>query len=120
MSPPGAASSRVPPKSFRPEPGTLAIHSLGKPLNTGKTGLVVGLPARERSAAGGLHPTPRPGYGVGMDKQQPERDDVALTRNEPESDPLGEVYSEMVTPDIAKMNEHAERLAKEAAPEPDL
>ncbi|WP_288026694.1 hypothetical protein [Arthrobacter sp.] len=55
-----------------------------------------------------------------MDKQQPERDDVALTRNESKPDTLGEVYSEMVTPDIAEMNEHAERLAKEAAPDPDL
>ncbi|WP_425864581.1 hypothetical protein [Arthrobacter sp. TWP1-1] len=40
--------------------------------------------------------------------------------NEPASpDPLAEVYSEMISPDIEEINEHAAALSEEAEIEPD-
>lgn len=59
-----------------------------------------------------MHPGRKPGYPDSMSKH-PDRDDADLTHDTPDADPLAEVYSEMVTPDIAEMNEHAERLAGE-------
>ncbi|NVM93742.1 hypothetical protein [Arthrobacter wenxiniae] len=49
--------------------------------------------------------------------KHPDRDNADLTHDIPDADPLAEVYSEMVTPDIAEMNEHAERLAGEKDPD---
>ncbi len=51
--------------------------------------------------------------------KHPGRDDADLTHNKPDLDPLGEIYSEMVTPDIEEINEHAERLAEDSTTEPD-
>lgn len=49
----------------------------------------------------------------------PGRGDEEFTHNQPDLDPLGEIYSEMVTPDIEEINEHAEHLTQETDTEPD-
>lgn len=46
-------------------------------------------------------------------------DDKDLINEPASSDPLAEVYSEMVSPDIEEINEHAAALAKEDEIEPD-
>lgn len=51
--------------------------------------------------------------------KNPDFDDKDLIHDRPSPDHLAEVYSEMVTPDIEEINEHAEELAKEAQIEPD-
>ncbi len=51
--------------------------------------------------------------------RKPDRGDDAFTHNEPDVDPLGAIYSEMVTPDIEEMTEHAERVAEEKETERD-
>lgn len=57
-------------------------------------------------------------YGVDMSKN-PDYDDKDLIQESPTRDHLAEVYSEMVTPDIDEMNDHAAALEKEAETEPD-
>lgn len=49
----------------------------------------------------------------------PDYDDKDLIHEPAEHDPLAEVYSEMVTPDIEEINEHAATLAAEDETEPD-
>ncbi|WP_181036001.1 MULTISPECIES: hypothetical protein [unclassified Arthrobacter] len=51
--------------------------------------------------------------------KNPDFDEKDLVRESTDHDPLAEVYSGMVSPDIAEINEHAEELAKEAQIEPD-
>lgn len=58
-----------------------------------------------------------PDYGVDMSKH-PDRD-ADITHNRAERDPLAEVYSELASPDIAEMNEHAAALEKASEPEPE-
>ncbi|PYI39261.1 hypothetical protein CVS30_04645 [Arthrobacter psychrolactophilus] len=62
-------------------------------------------------------PTGR-GYCVNMSKNS-DYDDKDLINEPSSSDPLAEVYSEMVSPDIEEINEHATALEKEAEIEPD-
>lgn len=57
-------------------------------------------------------------YGVSMSKN-PDYDDKDLIHEHHASDHLAEVYSEMVTPDIAEMNDHALALERETEIEPD-
>lgn len=52
-------------------------------------------------------------------RKNPDYDDRDLIHEQPSSDPLAEVYSELVTPDIDEMNDHAARLAEEDETEPD-
>ena len=58
------------------------------------------------------------GYGECMSRK-PALGDEAFTHNEPDVDPLGAIYSEMVTPDIAEMTEHAEQVAQAKETEPE-
>ncbi len=58
------------------------------------------------------------GYGVGMSKNA-DHDDNDLIHEHHAPDHLAQVYSEMVTPDIAEMNDHAETLAAADETEPD-
>lgn len=51
--------------------------------------------------------------------KNPDYDDKDLIQVKPEQDHLAEVYSEMVTPDIEEINEHAATLEEEAQTEPD-
>jgi hypothetical protein len=51
--------------------------------------------------------------------KNPDYDDKDLTSERPASDPLGEIYSGLVTPDIEEINEHAATLAQESEVEPD-
>ncbi|MFQ4147662.1 hypothetical protein AAGW05_03025 [Arthrobacter sp. LAPM80] len=51
--------------------------------------------------------------------KHPEFDDDDLIHEPSRRDPLAEVYSEMVTPDIEEINEHAKTLAQESESEPD-
>lgn len=46
-------------------------------------------------------------------------DDKDLINEHPAPDPLAEVYTEMISPDIEEINEHAAALAEEAETEPD-
>ena len=43
----------------------------------------------------------------------PDRGDAEFTHNQPDVDPLGAIYSALVTPDIEEIDEHAERLAED-------
>lgn len=52
-------------------------------------------------------------------KNNPDYDDKDLVHEQRDLDPLGEIYSELVTPDIEEMNEHAATLAQESETEPD-
>lgn len=45
--------------------------------------------------------------------------DSDLTHEPPVNDPLAEVYTELVTPDIENINEHAAVLEEEGKAEPD-
>lgn len=49
----------------------------------------------------------------------PDFDDKDLAHDPAAKDPLAEVYTEMVSPDIAEINEHAKELAQDAQSEPD-
>ncbi|WP_160318857.1 hypothetical protein [Arthrobacter sp. ERGS1:01] len=49
--------------------------------------------------------------------KHPDRDEAGLTHDAAASDPLAEVYTEMVSPDIAEINDHAAALAEEADPD---
>lgn len=51
--------------------------------------------------------------------KNPDYDDKDLINEHAERDPLAEVYSEMVTPDIEEINEHAATLAAEDETESD-
>ncbi|MFB9166557.1 MULTISPECIES: hypothetical protein [Arthrobacter] len=51
--------------------------------------------------------------------KHPDFDDSELIHEPTTPDRLAEVYSEMVTPDIAEMNDHAATLEEEAKREPD-
>ncbi|MDD0857005.1 hypothetical protein NHF46_02700 [Arthrobacter alpinus] len=51
--------------------------------------------------------------------KNPDFDEKDLAHESSAKDPLAEVYTEMISPDIAEINEHAEELAKEAQIEPD-
>ncbi|MEO8222881.1 MAG: hypothetical protein ABI563_19115 [Specibacter sp.] len=51
--------------------------------------------------------------------KNPDYDDQDLIHDHHAADPLAQVYTEMVTPDIEEMNEHAAALAEEAETEPD-
>ncbi|AIY03421.1 hypothetical protein ART_3822 [Arthrobacter sp. PAMC 25486] len=51
--------------------------------------------------------------------KNPDYDDKDLIHESPSRDHLAEVYSEMVTPDIAEINEHASALEQESETEPD-
>lgn len=57
-------------------------------------------------------------YGVVMSKN-PDYDDKDLIHDHGSVDPLAQIYTELVTPDIEEMNEHADALAEEAETEPD-
>jgi hypothetical protein len=46
-------------------------------------------------------------------------DDKDLINEPASADPLAEVYSEMISPDIEEINEHAAALSEEAKIEPD-
>ncbi|SEE70536.1 hypothetical protein SAMN04489740_2250 [Arthrobacter alpinus] len=61
---------------------------------------------------------PRRGYCVNMSKNS-DYDDKDLINEPSSADPLAEVYSEMVSPDIEEINEHAAALEEEAEIEPD-
>jgi len=50
--------------------------------------------------------------------KHPERDG-SLIHDPAPRDHLAEVYSELVSPDIAEMNEHAATLEAEGEPEPE-
>lgn len=50
---------------------------------------------------------------------EPDFDDQDLIHEKLGNDHLAEVYSEMVTPDIEEINEHAAALEKESRTEPD-
>lgn len=50
--------------------------------------------------------------------KNPDRD-ADLIHDPAARDPLAEVYSELVSPDIAEMNEHAATLDEESETEPD-
>lgn len=49
----------------------------------------------------------------------PGPDEEDFIHNDAQPDGLGEIFSEMVSPDIAEMNEHAEKLEAESEIEPD-
>lgn len=51
--------------------------------------------------------------------KNPDYDDKDLIHESPSRDHLAEVYSEMVTPDIAEINENASALEQESETEPD-
>lgn len=51
--------------------------------------------------------------------KNPDFDDKDLIHDRPSPDHLAEVYSEMVTPDIEEINEHAKTLANEGETEPE-
>ncbi|MEV8181835.1 hypothetical protein [Specibacter sp. NPDC078692] len=51
--------------------------------------------------------------------ENPDYDDKDLINESPSHDHLAEVYSEMVTPDIEEINEHAAALAQESEREAD-
>lgn len=57
-------------------------------------------------------------YGREMSKN-PDFDDKDLIHEHHAPDPLAQVYSEMVTPDIEEINEHAASLAEAAETETD-
>ncbi|WP_154605071.1 hypothetical protein [Arthrobacter sp. AQ5-05] len=50
--------------------------------------------------------------------KHPDRD-TDITHDPVEPDPLAEVYSELASPDITEMNEHAAALEKASEPEPE-
>lgn len=52
-------------------------------------------------------------------RNNPDYDDRDLVHEPRGLDPLGEIYSELVTPDIEEINEHAAALAEESETEPD-
>jgi len=49
--------------------------------------------------------------------KHPDRDEAGLIHEATDRDPLAEVYTEMVSPDIAEINDHAATLAEEADPD---
>ncbi|MBP2411798.1 hypothetical protein JOF48_000597 [Arthrobacter stackebrandtii] len=51
--------------------------------------------------------------------RNPDFNDNELIHDRGSVDGLGEIYSEMVTPDIEEMNEHADTLEQESQVEPD-
>lgn len=51
--------------------------------------------------------------------KHPDYDDNELIHENTPLDPLGEIYSGLVTPDIEEINEHAETLAAQGETEPD-
>lgn len=53
-----------------------------------------------------------------MDKNR-DFDDKDLIHEHTTPDALGEIYSDMVTPDIEEINEHAQTLEAESETEPD-
>ncbi|WP_269938042.1 hypothetical protein [Arthrobacter sp. HY1533] len=52
-------------------------------------------------------------------RNNPDYDDRDLVHEPRDLDPLGEIYSELVTPDIEEMNDHAAALAEESETESD-
>jgi hypothetical protein len=57
-------------------------------------------------------------YGEVMGKHS-DREDAEFIHEDTSRDPLTEVYADMVTPDIAEMNEHANTVAEADETEPD-
>ncbi|WP_165788305.1 hypothetical protein [Arthrobacter glacialis] len=51
--------------------------------------------------------------------KNPDYDDQDLIHDHGDADPLAQVYTELVTPDIENMNDQAAALAEEAETEPD-
>lgn len=49
--------------------------------------------------------------------KHPDYDDKDLIHDQGRIDPLGEIYSEMVSPDIDEMNDHAKTLNEESETE---
>jgi len=47
------------------------------------------------------------------------REDTEFNHENTSTDPLTEIYADMVTPDIAEMNEHANTVAEAEKTEPD-
>lgn len=76
---------------------------------------------RVRGEVGAPQPWPADCVGsrVSLMKNNPDFDDKDLVHEPRDLDPLGEIYSELVTPDIEEMNEHAAALAAESETESD-
>lgn len=51
--------------------------------------------------------------------KNPDFNENELIHDHGAGDGLGEIYSELVTPDIEEMNEHADTLEQESQTEPD-
>lgn len=51
--------------------------------------------------------------------KHPDSEDAEFTHEDTSRDPLTEVYTDLVTPDIAEMNEHANTVAEAEETEPD-